>query len=101
MNKNYSEMQNDMGTCPFVTNVAKSAVNNSYYRTALWTGCYSQMTLMCIPVYSDIGLEVHNETEQFIRIEQGFALVKMGECTLLKLKILVDLLSYLRFYDIV
>lgn len=36
------------------------------------------MTLMCIPVCSDIGLEVHEDTDQLIRIEQGMALAKMG-----------------------
>lgn len=36
------------------------------------------MTLMCIPVCSDIGLEIHPDTDQIIRIEQGMALVKMG-----------------------
>lgn len=38
------------------------------------------MTLMCIPVCSDIGLEIHKDTDQIIRIEQGMALVKMGVC---------------------
>ena len=38
------------------------------------------MTLMCIPVCSDIGLEIHEDTDQIIRIEQGFGMVQMGEC---------------------
>lgn len=80
MNNHYMEMQKDMGSCPYVTNVINEAISNKNFRTALWTGGYAQMTLMCIPVHSDIGLEVHNGTDQFIRIEQGFALVKMGEC---------------------
>ena len=74
------ETQTDFGPCPYVTNVAHMAMQNSNFRTALWTGCYAQMTLMCIPVCSDIGLEIHEDTEQFIRIEQGMAMVKMGEC---------------------
>ena len=79
MNNHYMEMQKDMGSCPYVTNVVNDAISNKNFRTAIWTGGYGQMTLMCIPVHLDIGLEVHNETDQFIRIEQGFALVKMGE----------------------
>lgn len=70
----------DSGPCPYVANVTQSAVKNRNFRTALWTGCYAQMTLMSIPVCSDIGMEIHEDTEQFIRIEQGLALVKMGEC---------------------
>lgn len=38
------------------------------------------MTLMCILVCSDIGMEIHNETDQLIRVEQGTAMVEMGEC---------------------
>ncbi len=80
MNHHYFGKQTDFGSQPFVTNVAKGAAQNSNYRTALWTGTYAQMTLMCIPKCSDIGLEIHEDTDQFIRIEQGVALVKMGEC---------------------
>ncbi len=80
MNTNYFGAQTDFGPKPYVTNVAQKAMKNTNYRTALWTGCYAQMTLMCIPVCSDIGLEIHEDTDQFIRIEQGMAMVKMGEC---------------------
>lgn len=64
---------------PYVTNVEQKAMNNTNFRTAIWTGRYAQMTLMSIPVCSDIGLEIHPETDQIIRIEQGMALVKMGQ----------------------
>ncbi|CAM4372627.1 Mannose-6-phosphate isomerase, cupin superfamily [Paenibacillus typhae] len=37
------------------------------------------MTLMSIEVGGDIGLEVHPNTDQFIRIEQGQGLVQMGD----------------------
>lgn len=65
---------------PYVENVLQRAVRNTNYRTEIWTGCYAQMTLMCIPVCSDIGLEIHEDTDQLIRIEQGMGLVKMGSC---------------------
>lgn len=35
---------------------------------------------MCIPVCSDIGEEMHSDTDQFIRVEAGQALVRMGSC---------------------
>lgn len=38
------------------------------------------MTLMCIPPCGEIGLEIHEDTDQFIRVEQGKAIVKMGKC---------------------
>ena len=73
------ERQTDFGPNPYVTNVTRKAMQNTNFRTALWTGCYAQMTLMCIPVGTDIGPEIHEDTDQIIRIEEGFALVKMGE----------------------
>lgn len=63
----------------YVTNVYRRAVQNTNYRTEIWTGCCTQMTLMCISACSDIGLEIHEDTDQIIRIEQGMGLVKMGE----------------------
>lgn len=68
----------DYGNCPFVINLEKATLKNRTFRTALWTGKYLQLTVMCIPVGGEIGLELHPSTDQFIRIEQGCGLVKMG-----------------------
>ncbi|WP_330615515.1 cupin domain-containing protein [Romboutsia sp. 1001713B170131_170501_G6] len=38
-----------------------------------------QVTLMSIDIGDDIGLEVHPTGDQFIRIEEGQGLVKMGD----------------------
>ena len=35
---------------------------------------------MCISVGEDMGVEMHANMEQFIRLETGCALVKMGKC---------------------
>ena len=64
----------------YVMNADRMSMQNADFRNTIWTGCYSQMTLMCIPVCSDIGLEIHEDTDQIIRIEQGFGMVQMGEC---------------------
>ncbi len=61
----------DYGPQPFVTDIYKATVQNANYRTALWTGRHLQLTLMCIPICGEIGLEVHPETDQFLRIESG------------------------------
>ena len=37
------------------------------------------MTLMCIPVCASVGLEIHEDTDQILKVEQGMALVKMGK----------------------
>lgn len=70
----------DYGGKPYVENIEKMGLTNTNFRTAIWTGSHMQMTLMCIPPCGDIGLEVHPNTDQFIRVEQGKALVKMGPC---------------------
>lgn len=72
--------QTDCGSDPYVTNVEQMALENENFRTAIWTGENMQMTLMCIPLCGEVGLEIHEDTDQFLRVEQGCAIVKMGEC---------------------
>lgn len=69
----------DYGPNPFVINIEEATDENSTFRTALWTGADLQVTLMSIDVGDDIGLEVHETGDQFIRIEEGQGLVKMGD----------------------
>lgn len=69
----------DFGDAPFVININEVATQNNNFRTALWTGQYLQITLMNINVGECIGLEMHPNLDQFIRIEQGFGLVQMGD----------------------
>lgn len=69
----------DYGSYPFVVNIEKATLQNRTFRTALWTGEYLQLTLMSINVGDDIGLEIHTDHDQFIRIEQGEGLVLMGD----------------------
>jgi mannose-6-phosphate isomerase-like protein (cupin superfamily) len=69
----------DYGLRPLVVNIDQATKQNNFYRTALWTGKHFQVTLMSINVGEDIGLEVHPETDQFIRIEAGQGLVQMGD----------------------
>lgn len=68
----------DYGPEPFVIDIDEATKRNNTYRTALWTGENLQVTLMSIPVGGDIGLEVHPKVDQFIRIEEGEGIVKMG-----------------------
>lgn len=68
----------DQGPHPFVADVNKVAVYNDNYRTTLWTGPHSQMTVMSIPVGDDIGLEVHPDNDQMIRIEDGSGIARLG-----------------------
>jgi mannose-6-phosphate isomerase-like protein (cupin superfamily) len=69
----------DYGPEPFVIDIEEAAKQNNNFRTALWTGKHLQLTLMSINVGEDIGLEVHPNLDQFIRIEEGQGLVRMGD----------------------
>ncbi|MBF8984735.1 cupin domain-containing protein [Lutibacter sp. B2] len=69
----------DYGPEPFVVNIEEATKKNSNFRTALWTGDNLQVTLMSIKPGEDIGLEVHPIGDQFIRIEEGQGIVKMGD----------------------
>ncbi len=69
----------DYGPQPFVANINAATKQNDTYRTALWTGHHLQVTLMSINVGEDIGLEIHPDVDQFLRIEQGQGIVQMGK----------------------
>ncbi len=69
----------DYGSAPFVINIDQATKQNNTFRTTLWTGNHLQLTLMSLNVGEDIGLENHLNLDQFIRIEQGQGLVKMGQ----------------------
>lgn len=64
---------------PWVVDIEKITLENDLFLTAKWTGNTMQMTLMSIPVGGEIGLEMHDDIDQFIRIESGIARVMMGE----------------------
>lgn len=72
-------MTEDHGKKPYVVNIEDLTTENTNFRTAAWTGEFLQMTLMSIEVGSEIGAEVHHDTDQFLRIEQGQAKVVMGD----------------------
>lgn len=71
--------QGDFGGNPYVVNINEAAKANDAFRRAIWTGSHLQVTLMSIPVGGDIGLEIHPDTDQFLRIEAGEGLVRMGK----------------------
>lgn len=68
----------DHGPNPYVTDIELATKQNTNFRTALWTGKYLQLTLMSIRPKEDIGLEIHYDHDQFIRIEEGQGIVLMG-----------------------
>lgn len=59
-------------------NIEDLTKENGNFRKVLRVGTFSELTLMSIEPGGEIGLEVHPENDQFIRIEAGKAQVKAG-----------------------
>jgi mannose-6-phosphate isomerase-like protein (cupin superfamily) len=68
----------DIGPDPQSFNLEEATVENANYRTVAWSGRYLQVTLMSIPESGDVGLEMHPETDQFLRLDAGRGRVQMG-----------------------
>ena len=69
----------DYGPEPFIFDIEAYTLKNETFRQSLWTGKNLQLTLMRIMPGEDIGLEQHNELDQFLRIESGKGIVYMGD----------------------
>lgn len=69
----------DYGPEPTVLNIEDYTKKNTDYRQTLWTGHNLQLTLMTIQPGEDIGLELHEDIDQFLRIEEGEGLLQMGD----------------------
>ena len=63
---------------PWVGDIEQETLGNDTFRTVLFTGEYTQLTVMSIEPGDDIGGEVHEGHDQFIRIESGSARVELG-----------------------
>ncbi len=55
----------------FKSNIEKDTIKNKNFRKVLYTSAYSQLVLMSIKPKEEIGSEVHEENDQFLRFEGG------------------------------
>lgn len=55
----------------YVTDIEKETQENSSFRRVLYTTPKSQLVVMALQPGEDIGAEVHEEHDQFVRIEAG------------------------------
>jgi len=69
----------DKGKQPWIVDIEEITLSNPDFLVASWTGDFLQMTLMSIRPGGEIGLEMHPDIDQFIRIEKGEARVVMGK----------------------
>ncbi|MCA9381261.1 cupin domain-containing protein [Candidatus Dojkabacteria bacterium] len=66
----------------YADNIENETLSNDYFRKVLYTGSNMQLVVMSLKPGEDIGMEVHEEHDQFFRIEEGVVTVYMdGEET--------------------
>jgi mannose-6-phosphate isomerase-like protein (cupin superfamily) len=63
----------------WVGDIERQTLENDTFRTVLFTGDHQQLTVMRLGPGEDIGLEMHPNTDQFLRIESGTARVEFGK----------------------
>ena len=63
----------------FFDNIERLTEENEDYRRVLYTGHNLQLVLMCILPGDEIGAEVHDDRDQFFRIEQGSGEIVIDE----------------------
>lgn len=56
-------------------NIEKLTLANDNFRHVLYTGKHSQLVLMSLKSLEEIGMEIHEDSDQFFRFEQGKGLV--------------------------
>lgn len=55
----------------FKENIEKLTLENNNFRKVLYTSQHSQLVLMSLKPQEEIGMEVHEENDQFFRFEKG------------------------------
>ncbi|MCK9496634.1 MAG: cupin domain-containing protein [Dehalococcoidia bacterium] len=55
----------------YVTNIETKTLENEYFREVLFTAERIQLVVMALQPGEEIGAEVHDDVDQFIRVEAG------------------------------
>ena len=55
----------------FSINIEEATLENENFRKVLYTSKHSQLVLMTLQPGEEIGMEVHEENDQFFRFESG------------------------------
>lgn len=63
----------------FKSNIEKDTLKNKNFRKVLYTSAYSQLVLMSLKPKEEIGSEVHEENDQFLRFEGGTGRVMIDD----------------------
>lgn len=55
----------------FVTNIEQETLKNENFRKVLYTSQHGQVVVMSLNPLEEIGLETHDYTDQFFRVDSG------------------------------
>lgn len=55
----------------YVSNIEDLSLKNTFFRQVLFTAAHSQLVVMSLLPGEEIGMEVHPDNDQFLRIEKG------------------------------
>jgi mannose-6-phosphate isomerase-like protein (cupin superfamily) len=62
----------------WIGDIEKITLENETFRTVVFTGAHTQLTVMRLAPGEEIGWEAHENLDQFLRIEEGNARVEFG-----------------------
>lgn len=62
----------------FVTNIEQDTLGNDNFRKVIFTAPHSQLVLMSLLPNEEIGMETHDNVDQFFRIEKGMGKVVLN-----------------------
>ena len=63
----------------WLQDIEKTTLENENFRTVVYTGAHTQLTLMRLKPGEDIGWETHSNLDQFLRLEQGQGRLDLGQ----------------------
>jgi mannose-6-phosphate isomerase-like protein (cupin superfamily) len=62
----------------WIGDIEKITLENDTFRTVVFTGAHTQLTVMRLAPGEEIGWEAHQNLDQFLRVEEGKARVEFG-----------------------
>jgi mannose-6-phosphate isomerase-like protein (cupin superfamily) len=71
-------MSNETASLGWVADIEAETLANEDFRRVLHTGGHLQLTVMSLAPGEDIGWEMHDHLDQFLRIEQGEGRLRFG-----------------------
>jgi mannose-6-phosphate isomerase-like protein (cupin superfamily) len=73
-----SDASSNPSSIGWVGDIEDVTNRNTTFRTVVFTGKHLQLTVMSLAVGENIGWEMHDNLDQFLRVESGTGTLKLG-----------------------